>query len=274
MSVSHDESDQRSLATHIRYFMGALFLFQVAVMSLIALVYAIEPQAFLGFVVASLVAHLAVTTFLLVMRHDFYLKQTGAPLSRVNLANRITLFRISSMPTLVTLLVLAGEHPVTPLLVVLTVAAFFSDFVDGKVSRSTGQVTRIGQYLDSMSDYAVLIAVSVALIELDLISPWLFALVMVRLIAQGLAMWLLLMYHGSVDARATFLGKASVFATMTLYVLSLFQLFPAAAGVVRRIVSIGEYTLAGIVVVSLGEKLKLVFDGFQKPPTPPRGMHS
>ena len=129
------------------------------------------------------------------------------------------------------------------------------DFLDGKLSRRLGQVTKIGNYLDSVSDYAILIVVSVAFNYFGLVHTWFFILVAIRLGFQFVGMGTLLLYNGKVTTGSNFIGKASVFATMVVYAVALLGLVTQLKRLVGFTLPILEYIGGTIVVVSLGEKI-------------------
>lgn len=208
-------------------------------------------------------SHLALLAFLLIMRRDFYVLPEGTPLRRINLANVLSVSRISSTPTVLFLLVLSRDHDLVTFTIVFTSIVFLTDLFDGYISRRRNQLTRIGGYLDSMSDYAILIAVSVAFDYYGLISRWFFGVIMFRLLFQFAGMAALLLYHGRADARSTLWGKILVSATMLLYAASLLELFEATGATAERITGILEYAVAAIVLASTAEKAVLLVRAFE-----------
>lgn len=187
-------------------------------------------------------------------RHHFYLLETGAALDRVNFANKLTLFRISSLPSILLLFIASREFPVAIILIVYASLAFISDLLDGFVSRKTHQTTRVGQYIDSMSDYAVLLGVAIAFVIHGFISTWFFALVLVRFISQWISMGILfVLKRGSIEPRSSFLGKASVAVTMFTFAADLLNLltwFKPYAIVLSWI----EIAASIVLIISLVEK--------------------
>jgi phosphatidylglycerophosphate synthase len=208
-------------------------------------------------------SNLTLLAFLLIMRDDFYILPEGTQLDRINLANVLSVSRISSTPMVLFLLILSRDHDIAAFTIVFTSLVFLTDLFDGHVSRKHHQRTRIGVYLDAVSDYAILIAVSIAFDYYDLISRWLFIAVMFRLLFMFAGMAALLLYHGRVDAGSTLWGKILVSATMVLYAASLFELFDATAEAARRIAAILEYVVAGVVVISTLEKVLVVVQAFR-----------
>jgi phosphatidylglycerophosphate synthase len=158
-------------------------------------------------------------------KKDFAIAESGQALERINLANLITLFRVSSLPTLLFLVIASKDYAAIKIpLLVFVFVVFTSDFVDGWVSRTTGQVTRIGKMLDSASDYLVLVVLTVAFYYYHRIGPWFFGLVMCRLSIQALFVAILFKRHGSIRPHTTFLGKAAIASIMLLYGLEIMEL--------------------------------------------------
>jgi len=207
-------------------------------------------------------SHLALLTFLLVMRGDFYILPERTPLRRINLANVLSVSRISSTPTVLFLLILSRDYDLATFTIVFTSLVFLTDLFDGRISRRRHQQTRIGAYLDSVSDYAILIAVSVAFDYYGLISRWFFIAVMFRLLFMFAGMAALLLYHRRADARSTLWGKILVASTMVLYAASLLELFPVTGPVAVRVTALLEYAVAAVVAVSTGEKAVLIVQAF------------
>lgn len=208
--------------------------------------------------------HLVLASFLVLVRDHFALVPSGEPLPKVNLANLLSMFRVSSTPSILFFLLLSKDHGTLGALLVLTAIAFLTDLFDGFLSRRTGHVTKVGSYLDSMSDYGILLTLCFAVSHFGLISPWFFGITLLRFFGQGLAMATLLIYHGSVETRSTGLGKASVFATMITFALSLFELLPGMAETMGAVITIIEFPVGALLLLSFAEKLLLLRIGFRR----------
>jgi phosphatidylglycerophosphate synthase len=207
-----------------------------------------------SYILALAFIHIGVWIFLLIMHDHFVLLHTGERLQRVNAANKLTLVRISSIPTVALTLILADTYSLLPVLVPFVALIFLTDLFDGAIARGRRQVTRIGKYLDSISDYAILIVVSVIMAYYRIIPDWFVILALFRLVFQWIGMGALLAYQGYVHAMATLLGKTAIFSTMFLYgfeVLTLAQRF----SFLSPYAAILEYGVAGILCLSLGEKI-------------------
>ncbi|WP_455382277.1 CDP-alcohol phosphatidyltransferase family protein [Salinispira pacifica] len=230
------------------------FLFQIGLVTVVALLYKIPFERIFSFFPVAVAMHGLLLGLLLVRRQDFRIMDTGRELERINIPNVLSVFRISAAPSVLYLLILARDYPVSAVLISLVVLSFISDFLDGKLSRRLGEVTKIGNYLDSVSDYAILIVVSVAFNYFGLVHTWFFVLVLIRLGFQFLGMGTLLLYRGKVKTGSNFIGKASVFATMVVYAVALLGLITQFKQTVAVVLPILEYIGGAIVAVSLVEK--------------------
>ena len=235
----------------------ALQCAQAALWGVAVVVFGIDPGSHSWLFVASPVVHAALGCALGALRNLFRLEPARTPLSRVNVANVLSMIRISSAPTLLWLVLLAAAHPVTPLLVPLTAIVFLTDLLDGAISRRTGQITRIGEYLDSTSDYMILGALAIVLVSYRLLPFWVFLVIVARLGLHAIGqLALFAARRGTIEFQSSFLGKASVFAIMTLFAVSLLQLV-RLPGWYSTALSVLQYVVAGIAVLSLVEKLHL-----------------
>ncbi len=256
---------------------GGLFLLaQAALMIVVSLAWRMGWPRLALFLAVSAAYHAALTGALLARADDFHVEGTGEPLSRVNLPNTLTFGRLSSIPSILYLILQASSWPILPVLLPLMCVVFATDFVDGIVARRRREVTFVGRYLDSSSDYIMIIAVSIIFLYHHLLPLWLFILIMCRLVLFALGMAILALREGRANPLATFLGKASIFALMVLYVLEVASLFGVPWIGNELVVTIVEYAVAAVVAVSLVDKAVFLARRFRKAPrrearVPPAG---
>ncbi|HEY9592859.1 MAG TPA: CDP-alcohol phosphatidyltransferase family protein [Spirochaetia bacterium] len=240
----------RSIALH-----GALLLVvQAAILVAVTIVYRVIWQRFALFLSITVVYHVALTVVLIARREDFRLDDSNVILTRVNLSNSLTMVRLSSIPTIVFLIVGSTEFGVLPILLPLLAIVFVTDLLDGMFARRRHQITFVGRYLDSTSDYLMVIAVSIVFYYFDLIPLWFFLLVMARLVLFAIGMGVLSLRVGKTNPLATFLGKASIFALMTLYVLEIARILHIPWIGHEMVVTIVEYIVAAVVAASMVDK--------------------
>jgi len=126
--------------------------------------------------------------------------------------------------------------------------------LDGLIARKTHQITVIGRYLDSASDYAVIVGISIAFFAYRLVPVWLFTLILVRLVVFAIAMIGLSLHAGKITGEATLLGKACVFSIMVCYIVEAMEFFrvPLLGNLV--LVRIVEWITAAVVSASVVDK--------------------
>ncbi|MFW6288905.1 MAG: CDP-alcohol phosphatidyltransferase family protein [Spirochaetota bacterium] len=235
-----------------------LLLVQSAIFIGVTLIYGVDPNLSRWYVVAMPLFHIFTGVLLTSLKKLFYNVDTGERLTRINFANLLSLIRVSSSPTLLWLVLIARYHDVGPIVVPLTAIVFLTDLLDGQISRRTRQVTQIGRFLDSSSDYTVLFVVAVALVSYNLISMWLFVVAIARFGLQLLGqMVLFVMQRGKLHFRTSFLGKLSVFVFMTVFALSLVQMVQNLPNWYEPLFAAAEYVAGALAVISLVEKAYL-----------------
>ncbi len=84
---------------------------------------------------------------------------------RLNLPNKITIFRIFLLPLLVVFLITPSKLASFIAVIIFGIASF-SDWLDGHIARSTKQVTTFGKLMDPIADKLLLIAALVPLVEM------------------------------------------------------------------------------------------------------------
>ena len=258
---------KQSIITH-----GVLLLvFQVVFLGAVFAFCRMAWGRFFLFLAITGAYHGLLTAFLYSRSDDFALEATKERLARVNLSNSLTFGRLSSIPTLLFLIVQASSYSLVPVLLPFAVVVFATDFLDGIIARKKHQVTFVGRYLDSTSDYAMIIAVSIIFLYYTLIPLWFFILLISRLVLFAVGMAVLAVREGKADPVATFLGKASIFATMVLYVMELAELFRVPIIGSSIVVQIIEWIVACIIVASVVDKGIFLGRRFSQIPPRPRG---
>lgn len=86
-----------------------------------------------------------------------------------NLPNLLTLSRILVIPPIVALLFVPGDMP-RWMALGLYAAACVTDFFDGYIARSMGQISKLGRFLDPVADKLLVSAVILMLVATDRIS--------------------------------------------------------------------------------------------------------
>lgn len=244
----------------------AFFAFHGLLFALLFSLYGLPPSSLWYYLGLSVLVHGGILGFLLFMKDSFYYLSDNRPMTFMGIPNLLTLFRITSSPSVMVLLMyIRGHEGVMPWLLGYTILAFVSDFLDGWVSRVTGKGTRIGQFMDSSSDYVILILVGFVFSWFNLVDSWFFALVIGRFSIQWVLVGILFFHgHRGEELSATFLGKASVFSTMFLFGLAILQILPFFTHhyvLVRNILFVVEIMVGLVLVLSLAEKVQVFIKG-------------
>lgn len=105
-----------------------------------------------------------------------------ASYKQMNLANRITLFRVGIIIPILILLYFPSKIT-TFMACIFFIFAAVSDFVDGYIARKTGQVTTLGKFLDPLADKLLICTVLVAMTSLGWVSSWIVNVIIARELA-------------------------------------------------------------------------------------------
>ena len=122
--------------------------------------------------------------------------------------NALSVLRLLLIPHFLWLILV--EQADMAAVVVLAVSGI-TDWADGLIARTTGQITRLGRLLDPLVDRVTIAATLVGLALRDLIPWWLVGL----LVAREVLLLLLvpqLRRHGLIALPVHYLGKAATFA--------------------------------------------------------------
>lgn len=139
--------------------------------------------------------------------------------------NILSMLRLAGVPLFLWLLL--GPQEDLWAAIVLGVSAV-TDWADGKIARTMGQTSRLGQLLDPAADRLYILSTLIAFVIRDIVPWWFVALLFARDIVVGLAL-LVLRRHGYEALQVNYLGKAATFCL--LYGFPLLLLAVAAESV-------------------------------------------
>jgi phosphatidylglycerophosphate synthase len=230
----------------------SFLILQAVLFGVLARVNGIDIAANWAFFPVSLGFHALTLVFLLYLRADFFIEASGRKLERVNLANVLTLIRISTLPTILFLIKGAIGRRIPPATFVLTALVLLTDLLDGFVSRTMKQGTKIGRMLDSISDYCLLAVLAIVLSLYRFIHAWYFALVVARLFFQAAGMAIFFLAKHPIEPKPTFFGKVTVASTMIIFGLSILKNF-LPEGFAPIFLAL-EITAACLVAISMVDK--------------------
>ena len=104
----------------------------------------------------------------------------------MNLANKLTIFRIILVPIILIIPFLniegeLGGIPLTYLIIdIIFIVASLTDKLDGHIARSRNQITTFGKFLDPIADKILVIVAMLILVEAGRLPAWIPAIGVIR----------------------------------------------------------------------------------------------
>jgi len=245
--------------------LGSFTAVQIVFTIITGSVQSIPVQIILLYILLNIVFNSVLALVLSKKKHLFSDLETGIVLDRINLANRITLFRLTSLPTVHYIFSTLISTETAILFPIVLGILFLTDTADGFIARKLKQITRIGQMLDSIGDYALLALISIIYFQIGFLPVWLFLIIIFRLFFQAGGMLLFILIKKPVRTRATPGGKISIAATMVLYIIELVRLSPKSG--LLPLVHIIEIITGIVICILFFEKLIIFFKQGKSPPS-------
>lgn len=239
-------------------------LFQCSAIFAIYKIFNTDSEIFTSFLIHIILWHSLLLFFLILYKSEFVNVENNLALEKINLANGMTLFRISSVPLIAFLLKQHEIEYIKILLAIFLVLIFLTDFFDGFIARKFNQETKIGRMLDSMSDYSLLALVSIVYYQMGLVPNWFFYLIFGRLMFQTMGMLFFILLKFPVEIKSTRGGKITIAATMILYSIKMLQFFVPFSDNFKQLFLIGEYSCGFIIFVFLFEKIFIFYDHYKE----------
>jgi len=145
--------------------------------------------------------------------------------------NILTITRILMVPVAV-VLTYENKPLYSTLTIVILIMAIVTDVLDGRIARSTNQVTNIGKLLDPIADKLMVISVMIAMVDIKLIAGWIVIIIVAReLSTTGLRaiaatgdiviasnLWGKLKTGSQFAALILLLARYEMIGTITLYI--------------------------------------------------------
>ncbi len=160
----------------------------------------------------------------------------------MNLANKITLFRVVMIPVFLIFCYLS--FPASNYIALgVFILASLSDFADGQIARRRNLVTDFGKFMDPLADKVLVTAAMLMFVEWGLMPAWELAVVIAREFAvSGLRM--MAASDGKVIAAA-WSGKVKTASTMVCIIL-MFLPIPAVLNTICWVVILVTTVYSGI----------------------------
>ena len=185
-------------------------------------------------------------------------------------STEVTTDRIVTVPNVLSFLRLLGVPLFLWLILVpqadgwavaLLIVSGITDWLDGKIARATGQISRLGQLLDPLADRLYILATLVGLLLRGIIPWWLVALLLLRDVML-LATLPALRSRGLTALPVHFLGKAATFNLLYAFPLLLLGAGDSAIAFAAKVIGwafviwgTGLYWWAGILYLDQVRRL-------------------
>jgi CDP-diacylglycerol--glycerol-3-phosphate 3-phosphatidyltransferase len=168
-------------------------------------------------------------------------------MKHLNLPTLLTLSRIGMTPFIVILLNFPNRITCLGAAALYTIASL-SDYIDGKIARSSGQVTSFGKFLDPLADKVLNCSILIMLAELHWVPSWVVLIIVAReLMITGLRA--IAADAGHVMAADHFGKLKTVLQGVAVVPLTLhypwFTVDPAPAGEVLLYIALALTVLSG-----------------------------
>lgn len=141
----------------------------------------------------------------------------------MNIANKITLFRVFLVPIFLVVLYSNIENNVIIAGIIFAFASF-TDMLDGYIARSRGLVTNFGKFVDPLADKVLASAALIALVDMGKISGWIVVIIIAR--EFTVTGFRVLAASEGVTIAASPWGKIKTITQLLAIILFLFNNFP------------------------------------------------
>lgn len=147
----------------------------------------------------------------------------------MNLANKLTIFRIILVPIMVCIPFLGIKEeilgiPLEYILIdIIFIIASITDKLDGYIARSREQITTFGKFLDPLADKILVLAAMIMLVEMAKLPAWIPIIVLAReFVVSGYR--LIAVEKGGKVIAASKWGKLKTVTQMTAIILTFIDL--------------------------------------------------
>ena len=153
----------------------------------------------------------------------------------LTIPNAISAARLAGVPVFLWLVLGPQTATADAWAVALLIVAGLSDWLDGKIARALNQTSRLGQVLDPAADRLYIAATIVALGVRAIIPWWLFAVLALRELTVGVALFVLRRRTGFSTLQVSFVGKAATLCLLYAFPLLFLGDHPGWGGTVARV---------------------------------------
>lgn len=153
----------------------------------------------------------------------------------LTIPNAISALRLAGVPVFLWLVLGPQTATADGWAVALLIVAGLSDWLDGKIARALNQTSRLGQVLDPAADRLYIAATIIALGVRAIIPWWLIAVLALRELTVGVALFVLRRRAGISTLQVSFVGKAATLCLLYAFPLLFLGDHPGWGGTLARV---------------------------------------
>jgi len=185
----------------------------------------------------------------------------------MNLANKLTIFRMILVPIMVIIPFLGINSeilgiPLTYIIIdMIFIIASITDKLDGYIARSRNQVTTFGKFLDPIADKILVLAAMIMLVEFGKLPAWIPVIVLAReFIVSGYR--LIAVEKGGKVVAASVWGKLKTVTQMIAIILAFLDVNAFGACFKGNLTGFA-LILNAIVTIMMIQTIATIFSGYE-----------
>ena len=186
----------------------------------------------------------------------------------MNLANKLTIFRIILVPIMVIIPFLGIQGnilgiPISYLVIdLIFIIASITDKLDGYIARSRNQVTIFGKFLDPLADKILVLTAMIMLVEMNKLPAWIPVIVLAReFIVSGYR--LIAVEKGGKVIAASVWGKLKTVTQMIAIILAFIDLNAFGDCFTGKLTGISFGLNLIVTIMMILQTIATVFSGYE-----------
>ena len=186
----------------------------------------------------------------------------------MNLANKLTIFRMILVPLMVIVPFLGINNeilgiPLSYIIIdIIFIIASITDKLDGYIARSRNQVTTFGKFLDPIADKILVLAAMLMLVEFDKLPAWIPVIVLAReFIVSGYR--LIAVEKGGKVVAASVWGKLKTVTQMIAIILAFLDVNAFGACFKGNLTGFALILNAIVTIMMIIQTIATIFSGYE-----------
>ncbi len=186
----------------------------------------------------------------------------------MNLANKLTIFRMILVPIMVIIPFLGINSeilgiPLTYIIIdMIFIIASITDKLDGYIARSRNQVTTFGKFLDPIADKILVLAAMIMLVEFGKLPAWIPVIVLAReFIVSGYR--LIAVEKGGKVVAASVWGKLKTVTQMIAIILAFLDVNAFGACFKGNLTGFALILNAIVTIMMIVQTIATIFSGYE-----------